>query len=1035
MRLCKGKGIFFLSILFLLLIIPSTTLANLKQQCNSQYVVHIGSGRQDGLYYKFVNEWSEFNNNKKKNELCVFNRKTDGSINNLELIEGDRLSFAIVQNDIGHHIYYGLHGKKENLRFEGLRPLFKEYVQIVYLKNDEYEIKTISDLSGKRIAAGAEGSGGYRNAIDLLHAAGMSEGFDFMFVANDSGKHPVELLQQKKADVAIYTRATPHKIIAQEVNNKFGFLAIPKSAVKKLSISMRKPYYAHGDLLVQTAQGKKLIPSISVIAYLVVNDQISDVLVSLVQESLDDFIKYSSEKNIFSGAVTYESETIADYPFDMHYLYYKHESRQTIRNWFLLTIAEIPSIFFYLLFAFIVMGLITSHQIARYDSLGLIKSNSFFHKCLSALYVFFNYAFSLVIWLLVVQAVATFIMHRENLFAIERGIESPLDGFDIWDRTIWLIKLAYTNLPGEVPLSPLSAMLIPLVALLGLGSFVWVFYKVSRTFQNKHIARMKGVYVHKRLTGHVLICGWNSSAPGVIYSLISKYAPERKKVVVIAEMDIDMPLVEYGFDSKLVFYVKGDSADMEVLRRARAQFASEAMVLAGDKKIESDNIGSILTVIALRKLGGTRDKDEQSPLFIGAELKHVKNKEAFLKAGADELVCTKELSDRIAALSLVSHEAPDFIIDFLTYDNFFELYQGGISEISNKFKANTLNLQEGAYTYQCLEKALLQSGINMLGAFQRCNVTGNHQFLFKNVNCDNSTKIYPQDQVIYFSNDKSDIRKARKLKYKFNMDSQLPEIETFESKKNVVIIGEKERAENIKQLINHKFVSVTVITNEEFKGYITGPEYAMDENVLSDKFKGIDSVLILSEINNESPSKQTNNSYSDTTSLLIIGALNNLRVQNQYEMKIIAELDDYQSRELFMLSGADQIIPRRILFERVFAKMVFNHGKMYELLLKLVTPDDGVYLCSYKVKAGDCFVGKELKELLLANAANYKICGWLPNRYVEYLGKQTMGFGSHFITGFNNKKINRHFKNTYIEENDILILLYKDIEPEVMSKY
>ena len=58
---------------------------------------------------------------------------------------------------------------------ESFRVIGGLYAEAVQLITMDPEIKTVADLSGKKVSIGAAGSGVYFNAMDVLAAAGLTE--------------------------------------------------------------------------------------------------------------------------------------------------------------------------------------------------------------------------------------------------------------------------------------------------------------------------------------------------------------------------------------------------------------------------------------------------------------------------------------------------------------------------------------------------------------------------------------------------------------------------------------------------------------------------------------------------------------------------------------------------------------------------------------------------------------------------------------------------------------------------------------------
>jgi hypothetical protein len=107
--------------------------------------------------------------------------------------------------------------------------------------------------------------------------------------------------------------------------------------------------------------------------------------------------------------------------------------------------------------------------------------------------------------------------------------------------------------------------------------------------------------------------------------------------------------------------------------------------------------------------------------------------------------------------------------------------------------------------------------------------------------------------------------------------------------------------------------------------------------------------------------------------------------------------------------------------------MVFNHGKMYNVVSHLLTLDNGVYISMYEVDQNDPFVGKDIRQLMIGDSKDYQVCGWLPKRMREYLQLNTMGTASHYITAFNSKTTARKIsENALVEAGDKLVLLRFD---------
>jgi TRAP transporter TAXI family solute receptor len=122
----------------------------------------IATGRQDGAYYRFAQRYAEL---LKKDGITLELRATNGSVENLSLLEDPNsdVSIALVQSGIADP------QKAETL--QALCSLYWEPLWIFY--RDSATLDRLTQLKGKRLAIGPEGSGTRGIALQLLTANGI----------------------------------------------------------------------------------------------------------------------------------------------------------------------------------------------------------------------------------------------------------------------------------------------------------------------------------------------------------------------------------------------------------------------------------------------------------------------------------------------------------------------------------------------------------------------------------------------------------------------------------------------------------------------------------------------------------------------------------------------------------------------------------------------------------------------------------------------------------------------------------------------
>ncbi|MDB5387137.1 MAG: transporter solute receptor, family [Planctomycetaceae bacterium] len=122
----------------------------------------IATGRQDGAYYRFAQRYADL---LKKEGITLELRATNGSVENLALLQAPNsdISIALVQS--------GIADPQNSEALQSLCSLYWEPLWIFY--NGETGLDKLSQLKGKRLAVGPEGSGTRGIALQMLSANGI----------------------------------------------------------------------------------------------------------------------------------------------------------------------------------------------------------------------------------------------------------------------------------------------------------------------------------------------------------------------------------------------------------------------------------------------------------------------------------------------------------------------------------------------------------------------------------------------------------------------------------------------------------------------------------------------------------------------------------------------------------------------------------------------------------------------------------------------------------------------------------------------
>ena len=161
--------------------------------------VTIATGRADGAYYKFAQKYGDL---LAEHDIKLVIQETQGSVENLRLLaddEGD-VSLAFVQG--------GVELPDTRDKLETLGSLYLEPALLFYRGE---KVERLTELAGKRISVGGEGSGARALAATLLRDNGLSdEQFNEL-----GGQSAADALIAGETDAALFVTAPSSPLVAQ----------------------------------------------------------------------------------------------------------------------------------------------------------------------------------------------------------------------------------------------------------------------------------------------------------------------------------------------------------------------------------------------------------------------------------------------------------------------------------------------------------------------------------------------------------------------------------------------------------------------------------------------------------------------------------------------------------------------------------------------------------------------------------------------------------------------------------------------------
>ena len=250
------------------------------------------TGGEAGTYYAFGSVLAQYVSN--NSDLSVTAITGNGSKANVEDLDAGDVQLGFCQSDVMSYAYDGTNLFADTGAvgsFSVAAALYMEQVQIVTMNPD---IKTVADLKGKIVSIGAQGSGVYFNAIDVLGAYGMTEA-DITPVYQSFGDS-AESLKDKKIDAAFIVAGAPTTAIVDlSTSAQVYLVSIDDEHMDKLLSS--SPYYSAYTISADTYGTPEDVQTVAVAAVVLVRDDVSDDAVYTFVSTIFDNIGAISEQH------------------------------------------------------------------------------------------------------------------------------------------------------------------------------------------------------------------------------------------------------------------------------------------------------------------------------------------------------------------------------------------------------------------------------------------------------------------------------------------------------------------------------------------------------------------------------------------------------------------------------------------------------------------------------------------------------------------------------------------------------------------
>lgn len=268
-----------------------------------------GTGGETGTYYAFGGVLSQYVSG--KTDVSITAVTSGGSQANIEDVASEANQLGFVQSDVMSYAYTGTNLFKEPVEgFSTVAAMYMEQVQIVTL---DPEIKSVADLEGKIVSIGAQGSGVYFNAIDVLGAYGLTEA-DIEPVYQSFGDS-VESLQDGKIDAAFIVAGAPTNAITSLATTNDVYL-VGMDADHIADLIAASPYYKEATIAADVYGTAEDVKTVAIAAVIIVADSVSEDAVYTMTSTIFENLAEISQQHAKGNEASLEfASSITDVPY------------------------------------------------------------------------------------------------------------------------------------------------------------------------------------------------------------------------------------------------------------------------------------------------------------------------------------------------------------------------------------------------------------------------------------------------------------------------------------------------------------------------------------------------------------------------------------------------------------------------------------------------------------------------------------------------------------------------------------------------
>ena len=285
--------------------------------------ITVGTGGIVGVYYPLGGAICRFvNANRKDHGLRCTVESTGGSVFNINAVMSGDMDFGFAQSDTQYYAMTGVNAFKDKPQPK-LRALFSVYPELLTLvARQDANIKTFSDIKGKRINIGDPGSG-TRGTTELVMTAMGIKKEDLKFAGELKFVEMAPALCDNKIDAFTFVAGHPNAIFQEAAASCASSIAsVTGPGIDKLVKD--NPFYAKANVPGKMYKGTdNPQAAFGVLATVVASadlpEQAAYIITKAVFDNFDDFRKLHPAIANITKEQMLEGNTVAFHPGALKY--------------------------------------------------------------------------------------------------------------------------------------------------------------------------------------------------------------------------------------------------------------------------------------------------------------------------------------------------------------------------------------------------------------------------------------------------------------------------------------------------------------------------------------------------------------------------------------------------------------------------------------------------------------------------------------------------------------------------------------------